>query len=407
MKPLDRRRDGFHETLTATDHHCFSCKRLCRLQEEEAGMTQPRKTIGLLFGGRSAEHEVSKLSAANVLRALDPDHYDIVPIGIGRDGRWLLCDNGNGGGRGAKSLEISEGAPRVALLPGGDGEMMILDGDKGSTTLRLDAIVPVLHGPNGEDGTVQGFLELANVPYVGSGVLGSAAGMDKDVAKRLLRDSGLPVVPFLTLTPRTRVDYRAAVDALGTPDLFVKPANMGSSVGVSRASSMEEFDGACERAFRYDNKVLVERSVTGAREIECSVLEDAAGEIKASPLGEIVPAGSHGFYSYDAKYIDADGALLRIPAELPADYARRIQDLAVETFRTLNCEGLARVDFFVDPKNEDSLFVNEVNTLPGFTAISMYPKLWEAGGLPQGELMEILIGHAIARHERRNQLALV
>ena len=370
-------------------------------------MTQPRKTIGLLFGGRSAEHEVSKLSAANVLRALDPDHYDIVPIGIGRDGRWLLCDNGNGGGRGAKSLEISEGAPRVALLPGGDGEMMILDGDKGSTTLRLDAIVPVLHGPNGEDGTVQGFLELANVPYVGSGVLGSAAGMDKDVAKRLLRDSGLPVVPFLTLTPRTRVDYRAAVDALGTPDLFVKPANMGSSVGVSRASSMEEFDGACERAFRYDNKVLVERSVTGAREIECSVLEDAAGEIKASPLGEIVPAGSHGFYSYDAKYIDADGALLCIPAELAADQAQRIQQLAVETFKVLGCEGLARVDFFVDPKSEGSLFINEVNTLPGFTAISMYPKLWEAGGLPQSELMEILIGHAIARYERRNALALV
>ncbi|KFG70160.1 D-alanine--D-alanine ligase family protein [Microvirga sp. BSC39] len=370
-------------------------------------MSQPRKRIGLLFGGRSAEHEVSKLSAANVLRALDPDRYDIIPIGIGRDGRWLLCDSGNGGGRGARSLEIPEGAPQVALLPGGAGEMMVLNGDAGSTTLHLDAVVPVLHGPNGEDGTVQGFLELANIPYVGSGVMGSAAGMDKDVAKRLLRDSGLPVVPFLTLTPRTRVDYGAAVDALGTRDLFVKPANMGSSVGVSRASSAEEFDKACERAFRYDGKLLVERSVTGAREIECSVLEDATGEIKASPLGEIVPAGSHGFYSYDAKYIDADGALLRIPAELSSDQARRIQELAVETFRTLGCEGLARVDFFVDPKSEGSLFVNEVNTLPGFTAISMYPKLWEAGGLPQSELMEVLIGHAIARHERRNQLALV
>jgi D-alanine-D-alanine ligase len=374
---------------------------------EEAGMTQPRKTIGLLFGGRSAEHEVSKLSAANVLRALDPDRYDIVPIGIGRDGRWLLCDSGNGGGRGAKSLEIPEGAPQVALLPGGAGEMIVLSGDAGSTTLRLDAVVPVLHGPNGEDGTVQGFLELANVPYVGSGVMGSAASMDKDVAKRLLRDSGLPVVPFVALTPRARIDYGAAVDALGTSELFVKPANMGSSVGVSRASSPEEYDRACERAFRYDGKVLVERSVTGAREIECSVLEDAAGEIKASPLGEIVPADSHGFYSYDAKYIDADGALLRIPAELPAMRAQRIQELAVETFKVLGCEGLARVDFFVDPKNEDSLFVNEVNTLPGFTAISMYPKLWEAGGLPQSELMEVLIGHAIARHERRNALALV
>ena len=370
-------------------------------------MSQPRKRIGLLFGGRSAEHEVSKLSAANVLRALDPDRYDIIPIGIGRDGRWLLCDSGNGGGRGAKALEIPEKSPQVAPLPGGKGEMLVLNGGAGSTTLRLDAVVPVLHGPNGEDGTVQGFLELANIPYVGSGVMGSAASMDKDVAKRLLRDSGLPVVPFLTLTPRARVDYRKAVEALGTPDLFVKPANMGSSVGVSRASSPDEFDKACERAFRYDGKVLVERSVTGAREIECSVLEDAAGEIKASPLGEIVPAGSHGFYSYDAKYIDADGALLRIPAELNAEQAQRMQELAVETFKVLGCEGLARVDFFVDPENESSLFVNEVNTLPGFTAISMYPKLWEAGGLPQSELMEVLIGHAIARHERRNQLALV
>jgi D-alanine-D-alanine ligase len=274
-------------------------------------------------------------------------------------------------------------------------------------TLRLDAIVPVLHGPNGEDGTVQGFLELANIPYVGSGVMGSAAGMDKDIAKRLLRDSGLPVVPFLTLTPSRRVDYRAAADALGTPDLFVKPANMGSSVGVSRASSTEAFEQACERAFRYDAKLLVERSVAGAREIECSVLENAAGEVRASPLGEIVPADSHGFYSYDAKYIDADGALLRIPAELSAERAQRIRELGIETFRVLACEGLARVDFFVDPKNEDGLFVNEVNTLPGFTAISMYPKLWEAGGLPQSELMEILLGHAIARHERRNALALV
>lgn len=370
-------------------------------------MMQARKRIGLLFGGRSAEHEVSKLSAANVLRALDPERYDIVPIGIGRDGRWLLCDNGNGAGRGAQSLEIPESASQVSLLPGGGGEMIVLDGKSSSHSLKLDAVVPVLHGPNGEDGTVQGFLQLANVPYVGSGVMGSAAGMDKDVAKRLLRDSGIPVVPFLTLTARSRVDYKAAVDALGTTDLFIKPANMGSSVGVSRATSHEEFVQASERAFRYDSKVLVERSVTGAREIECSVLEDAAGEVRASPLGEIVPADSHGFYSYDAKYIDADGALLRIPAELSAEQARKIQDLAVETFKALSCEGLARVDFFVDPNKSDNLFVNEVNTLPGFTAISMYPKLWEAGGLPQQELMEILLAHAFARHERKNGLALV
>jgi D-alanine-D-alanine ligase len=372
-----------------------------------ASMTQPRKKVGLLFGGRSAEHEVSKLSAANVLRALDPDRYDIVLIGIGRDGRWVLCDSGNGGGRGAPSLEIPEGAPQVAPIPGGAGEILVMNGTAAPTSLHLDAVVPVLHGPNGEDGTVQGFLQLANVPYVGSGVMGSAAAMDKDVAKRLLRDSGLPVVPFLTLTARSRVGYQAAVDELGTPDLFIKPANMGSSVGVSRAASAEEFDKACERAFNYDDKVLVERSVTGAREVECSVLEDASGEVRASPLGEILPADNHGFYSYDAKYIDADGALLRIPAELPPDEVRRIQDLAIETFRVLNCEGMARIDFFVDPNQEGSLFVNEANTFPGFTAISMYPKLWEAGGLPPSELMEVLIGHAIARHERRNGWALV
>lgn len=370
-------------------------------------MSGKRKRIGLLFGGRSAEHEVSRMSAANVLRALDPDRYVVVPIGIRRDGRWVLCDGGNGAGSGTRSLDIPDGAPQVALLPGGGGEMIVLGDARGFEATRLDAVVPVLHGPNGEDGTIQGLLELANVPYVGSGVMGSAAGMDKDVAKRLLRDAGLPVVPFLTLTPGRRMDYRSATEVLGTPELFVKPANMGSSVGVSRAGSAAEFDRACENAFRYDAKVLVERSVGGAREIECSVLEDASGEVRASPLGEIVPATSHGFYSYDAKYVDADGALLRIPADLAPDLTRRIRELAVETFRVLNCEGMGRVDFFVDPTQERNLYVNEVNTLPGFTAISMYPKLWEAGGLPQEELMNLLIRHAVARHERRNALALV
>jgi len=370
-------------------------------------MSQSRKRIGLLFGGRSAEHEVSRLSAANILRALDPDRYEVVPIGIGRDGRWVLCDGGNGAGRGARSLDIPDGAPQVALLPGGRGEMLVLGGTGGPETLRLDVVFPVLHGPNGEDGTIQGLLELANIPYVGSGVLGSAAGMDKDVAKRLMRESGLPVVPFLTLTSSRRIDYRNAADMLGTPDLFVKPANMGSSVGVSRAGSAAEFDRSLDGAFRYDGKVLVERSVAGAREIECSVLEHASGEVVASPLGEIVPAADHGFYSYDAKYVDADGALLRIPADLASDLARRIQDLAIETFQVLNCEGMARVDFFVDPTQERNLYVNEVNTLPGFTAISMYPKLWEAGGLSQDDLMDILIRHAIARHGRRNALAFV
>jgi D-alanine-D-alanine ligase len=370
-------------------------------------MMQTRKTIGLLFGGRSAEHEVSLQSAANVFRALDPERYDIVLIGIGRDGRWVLCDSGNGAGRGARSLEITEGAPHVALLPGGNGEMIVLGGKSSSRSLHLDAVVPVLHGPNGEDGTVQGFLQLANVPFVGSGVMGSAAGMDKDIAKRLLRDAGIPVVPFVTLMQDKPIDYRAAVDVLGFGDLFIKPANMGSSVGVARATNAEEFGQACENAFRYDGKVLVEKGIVGAREIECSVLEDASGQVRASPLGEIAPASSHGFYSYDAKYIDADGAMMRIPAALSAEQTQKIQELAIATFKALACEAMARVDFFVDPKQEETIFVNEANTFPGFTSISMYPKLWEAGGLPTQELMEILLGHAIARHERRNGLALV
>lgn len=370
-------------------------------------MTHQRKKIGLLFGGRSAEHEVSKLSAANVFRALDPARYDAIPIGVRRDGRWHLCMGNLPLSADTRTLEFTEDAPQIALLPGGGGDLVVLDSTRSTPErLHLDAVVPVLHGPNGEDGTVQGLLELANVPYVGSGVTGSAVSMDKDVAKRLLRDGGIPVVPFLALTARSRMTYRAAAEALGTPDLFIKPANMGSSVGVARARSADEFEHACERALRYDGKILVEQSVVGAREIECSVLEYASGEVHASPLGEIVPADSHGFYSYDAKYVDAEGALLRIPAQLSQERAEHLRDLAVETFRVLGCEGLARVDFFVDPRDEDRLFVNEVNTLPGFTAISMYPKLWEAGGLPQRELMNVLIEHALARHARRNALAL-
>lgn len=361
-----------------------------------------RTKIGLLFGGRSAEHEVSKLSAANIFRALDPDRYEIVPIGITRTGRWLLCDPGNGGGTGAAAMVIPESAPEVALLPGGGGRVLVAD-DLGGAPLRLDLIFPVLHGPNGEDGTVQGAIELADLPYVGSGVLGSATAMDKHVAKCLMRDASLPQAPFIAATASDGMDYDRAVAALGSSDLFVKPANMGSSVGVSPARSAAEFDKACALAFRYDGKVLIERAVPRAREVECSVLEDAAGAVRASPLGEIVPAEKHGFYSYDAKYIDADGALLKIPADLSTETADRIRDLAIRAFKALCCEALARVDFFVG--QDDAVFVNEVNTLPGFTAISMYPKLWEAGGVAPSELMNILIAHAVARHKRRRALS--
>jgi D-alanine-D-alanine ligase len=370
-------------------------------------MTRSRKTIGILFGGRSAEHDVSKLSAANVMRAINPECYDIVPIGIAKDGRWRLCATSTGAGVGSQVLEIPETSPEVAIVPGGRGHMFVVDNSQvgAASHLHLDVVFPVLHGPNGEDGTVQGSLELANVPYIGSSVLGSAAGMDKDVAKRLLRDSGIPVVPFIAMTTRRRIDYSAAVEALGSSELFVKPANMGSSVGVAPARSAADFNAACDQAFRYDEKVLVERSVTGAREIECSVLEGPTGAVRASPLGEIVPDTRHGFYSYEAKYLDETGTLLRIPADLSPALTGHVQDLAVKTFKALGCEGLARVDFFVAPSGEAYLFVNEVNTLPGFTAMSMYPKLWEYGGLSQEELLETLIAHALARYERRSKLA--
>jgi D-alanine-D-alanine ligase len=367
---------------------------------------QRKITVGLLFGGRSAEHDVSRASAANILRALNPDRYEVFLIGISRDGRWLLCDAGNGAGTGAAALAIPDTAPQIAPIPGGRGRFVLCDSDGpgGGAAKHLDVVFPVLHGPNGEDGTVQGALELADVPFVGSAVTGSAIAMDKDVAKRLMRDAGMPVVPFMTATSLSRIDYAAAVAALGVTDLFVKPANLGSSVGISRARSADEFAASCELAFRYDHKILVEQALDGAREIECSVLEEAGGQIRASQLGEIVPASKHGFYSYQAKYIDADGAALHIPAELSMEQARRLQELAVATFKLLGCEGLARVDFFV---KGDEMFVNELNTLPGFTSISMYPKLWEASGLSQTDLVDKLIAHALARHARRSTLSSV
>ena len=363
-------------------------------------MQNSRLRVGLLFGGRSAEHDVSRASAANVLRALDPERYDVVPIGLDRDGRWLLCDAGNGAGRGESALTIPEDAPGVALMPAGHGRLLRCDA--GAAPAPFDVMFPVLHGPNGEDGTVQGALELAQVPYVGARVMGSAAAMDKDIAKRLMRDAGLPIVGFVSMTRVKPLDWNAAVAAVGA-DMFVKPANMGSSVGVARARSAAEFTAACANAFRFDDKILAEAAVDRPREVECSVLEEADGTIRASLPGEIIPAEGHGFYSYDAKYIDADGAVFRIPADLTEAQIQNCQALAIEAFRLLACEAMARVDFFFDAA-QGRLLVNEVNTLPGFTSISMYPKLWEASGLPQPELMDKLIAHARARHAARKVL---
>jgi D-alanine-D-alanine ligase len=316
----------------------------------------------------------------------------------------VLADSGNGAGTGAAELVIPENAPQLALLPAGGGRTLLSEGGAagGREFSAFDAVIPVLHGPHGEDGTVQGALELADVAYVGSGVVGSAVAMDKDVAKRLMRDAGLPIVRFVAVSASSMMTYEDAVRALGTTDLFVKPANMGSSVGVSKARTAGEFKTSCEHAFQFDRKILIEQSIPSVREIECSVLEDAAGEVKASELGEIVPDGKHGFYSYDAKYIDADGAALVVPARLEPGLNKDIRELAVRTFKTLCCEGLARIDFFL---SGEDVFVNEANTLPGFTNISMYPKLWEASGLAQPELMDTLIQHALARHQRSRAIS--
>jgi D-alanine-D-alanine ligase len=371
------------------------------LGETMTEMPDGRITVGLLFGGRSAEHDVSRSSAANVFRSLDPERYTVIPIGISRAGRWLLSDSDVG----VDALLIADDAPEVALVPGGHGRLVRCDFgfERSGVSQQLDVVFPVLHGPNGEDGTVHGALQLAGIPYVGSGILASSVAMDKDVSKRLMLCAGLPIVPFTVLMASSRIDYAAAVSALGATNLFVKPANMGSSVGISRARSAEEFTASCDLAFRYDSKVLIEQCVNNAREIECSILEDVDGNIHASRLGEIAPASGHGFYSYTAKYIDAAGAELRIPANLGLTQETRIRELAVTAFRTLCCEGLARVDFFLEP-DSGRLFVSEVNTLPGFTPISMFPKLWEASGISQPQLMDKLIAHAFARHHRRETM---
>lgn len=353
-----------------------------------------RLKVGVLFGGRSAEHEVSILSARNVIAALDPHRFEPVPIGITRGGRWIR--------QSVQRLLREKGDPRFVQLcmdgPGVSLSGLIGDGLQESRP-ALDVIFPVLHGPQGEDGTVQGLLELAGIPYVGAGVLGSAVGMDKDVMKRLLRDAGIPVARFAVVRHgeyrRDQREVLAHADALGYP-LFVKPANLGSSVGITRVLSRAQLPSALANAFAYDSKVILEESILG-REIECSVLGN--DEPLASVPGEIVITHADGFYSYDAKYLDDRGATLQIPAELDSRTAREVQRLSLQTFRALECSGLARVDFFL--RRDGELFVNEINTLPGFTAISMYPKLWAASGLPPRDLISRLIDLAIERHAQR------
>jgi len=349
--------------------------------------------VGIVFGGRSVEHEVSVASATSILHALDPSRYDVSLLCVDTEGRWRL------GGPGALPANASRG--EEVTLPAVPGDGTLLSAAARQPVGRLDVIVPIIHGTGGEDGCIQGFLELAGVPYVGSGVLGSALQMDKDVAKRLLRTEGIPVVPWVAVHSRelaagAGAAADAAIHELGLP-LFVKPASLGSSVGVSKAKSRAELLEGLRQAARYDDKILVERAVN-AREIEVGVLGDDAPE--ASVVGEIVPKRE--FYDYESKYVDEDTEL-RVPAPLDDDVAERARSLALRAFRVLEGSGLARVDFFLD-RDTGELFLNELNSLPGFTEVSMYPRLWQASGLPYPALLDRLIELALERHRRRSEL---
>ncbi|HPK00175.1 MAG TPA: D-alanine--D-alanine ligase [Candidatus Hydrogenedentes bacterium] len=355
--------------------------------------------VGVVFGGKSTEHAVSLLSAQSIIRTLDPERFEMVFIGIDKEGRWALCDNARPllHADDPEQIALCPSAHPVAVVPGGSEQRLSVLTDSHRAT-PIDVVFPVLHGPLGEDGTVQGMLKLANLPFVGAGVLGSAVGMDKDVAKRLLRDAGIPVANFLAVNARHAVTltYDEVVTRLGSP-FFIKPANAGSSVGVSKVTNTEDYATALREALKFDTKVLIEEFIEG-REIECAVLGN--DEPTASCLGEIIP--THDFYSYEAKYLDEHGALLKIPAEIEQGTGEHLRRLAVQTFQTLCCEGMARVDFFLRPNGK--AIVNEINTIPGFTSISMYPKLWEASGLPYGKLVERLIDLALERHEREQRL---
>jgi len=358
-------------------------------------MTRKLK-VGILFGGKSAEHEISLISARNVIEAIDRDRFDVVLIGIDKAGRWFQAEDAQKLLTKGKALPaLKKAGDGVALVPESRGE--ITDLTTKDVSDSVDVVFPILHGTCGEDGTVQGLLKLADVPFVGAGVLGSSVGMDKDTMKRLLRDAGIPIAKFITVHWNEEMpSYDRATKELGTP-LFVKPANLGSSVGIAKAHDEKEYVAAVQDAFRYDTKIIVEEFIEG-REIECAVLGNE--DPKASVPGEVVP--HHEFYSYEAKYLDENGAGLEIPAKLDAATAKKVQDLAVKSFKVLSCEGMARVDSFVRYNGE--VLVNEINTIPGFTKISMYPKLWEASGIPYTELITRLIELAVERYDREKKI---
>ncbi|MFY9662206.1 MAG: D-alanine--D-alanine ligase family protein [Terriglobales bacterium] len=391
--------------------------------------------VGILFGGRSGEHEVSLLSAASVLNAIDQTKYEVVPIGITKDGRWLTAEHAEKllkgekhAGEGARATQTPlragdpEATPGAAVLAAGESVVVPPEPARreaglapfqtdanlrraADRAINVDVIFPVLHGTFGEDGTIQGLLELADIAYVGAGVLGSSAGMDKDVMKSLFRAARLPIVKHVTVL-RSRFDrdpkkVRKLVESKLKYPVFVKPANLGSSVGISKAHDGKELGPAIAEAAKFDRKIVIEEGVGGkkhkAREIECAVLGN--DDPKASLAGEIVPCKE--FYDYDAKYL-SEGSEAVIPAKITKAEMKTVQRLAIAAFQAVDCTGLGRVDFLMDPKSR-KIFVNEINTMSGFTAISMYPKMWVASGVPYPELIDRLIQLGIERHEDKKQ----
>ena len=381
-----------------------------------------RLRIGVVYGGRSGEHEVSLASAAAIFSQLDPKRYDAVPVFVDKNGRWSLADaipatmsageiiqNQHARARPNTAVQPSEAhfvtypSEETVISISRDNSTMGQSVDRAVVRgLSLDIIFPIIHGPFGEDGSLQGLLELANVPFVGSGVLASALAMDKSMSKVVFAAHGLPLVPHMVVkasewetNPETIVDK---INQVFSYPVFVKPANLGSSIGVSRVTNKAELEAALSKAYSLDNTLLVEKAVIKAREIECSVLGNE------SPLtsvpGEVIPSGE--FYDYESKYLD-DRSELRIPANLSIELSNKVRDLSVKAFLALGCTGMARVDFLLDQDNE-TLYINEVNTLPGFTTISQYAKLWEATGLAYSALLDRLIELALARHDRKNRI---
>lgn len=359
-------------------------------------MTKKKINVAILFGGKSAEHEVSLQSAKNVIEAINKKKYNPILIGIDKQGRWLLNDKSRFllNSENPKLIKLNRASDRVALIPQSQGE--IANFSEPNRKQKIDVVFPILHGPLGEDGTVQGLLKLANIPFVGASVLGSAVGMDKDIMKRLLRDAKIPIAKFLAFKDNETINFEKIVSKLHLP-FFVKPANLGSSIGISKVKNKKDFKKAVADAFRYDRKIIIEEYIKG-REIECAVLGND-NPIVSIP-GEVI--ATREFYSYEAKYIDETGAILKIPAKLKESTKKAIQKMAIQTFKTLACEGLGRVDLFLTDKGK--VIVNEINTIPGFTSISMYPRLWGETGISYTDLIDRLIQLAIERFKKEQKL---